>query len=150
MDGYDNGIDLKWRIETDCENLLITFERRGFCSEPGVASSDSVQLPNRQYQSIFLLITRWPFLDRCVFKSNVGINQESDFFKIWPGRVDFFRPGDPEKSDPWYQLFDYIENSAYASNFIMTSQEQKVTNKITGFSTIEWFDWTISFLMTSW
>ena len=27
----------------------------------------------------------------------------------------------------------YIENDAYASNFIMTSQEETVTNEITGF-----------------
>ena len=31
----------------------------------------------------------------------------------------------------------YIENPAYASNFIMTSQKEKVTNEITEFSTIE-------------
>jgi hypothetical protein len=35
-----------------------------------------------------------------------------------------------------YILYMYIENHAYASNFITTSQEEKVTNEITGFSTI--------------
>jgi hypothetical protein len=32
--------------------------------------------------------------------------------------------------------FVHIENPAYTSNFIMMSQEEKVANEITGFSTI--------------
>ena len=44
----------------------------------------------------------------------------------------------------------YIENDAYVSNFIMPSQEEKVTNEMTGLSTIVWCDWTMSILVTSW
>jgi hypothetical protein len=32
--------------------------------------------------------------------------------------------------------FRYIENDAYVSNFVITSQEQTVSNEITGFLTI--------------
>ena len=41
-----------------------------------------------------------------------------------------------------------IKNPTFASNFIMASQEEKVTNEITGFSTIVCCDCTMSFLMS--
>jgi hypothetical protein len=37
---------------------------------------------------------------------------------------------------PKISFVSYIENPAYASDFIMTSQEEKMTNEITGFWTI--------------
>jgi hypothetical protein len=51
----------------------------------------------------------------------------------------------PELLGPLYKFSNYIENPAYASNFMTTSQEEKVTNEITGFSTVVGCDWTQDF-----
>ena len=43
-----------------------------------------------------------------------------------------------------------IENPAYVSNLIVTSEEKTKSNPITRFSRILWFHWSLSLLVTSW